>query len=100
MHFIGPDQLHGFNERLTTDIYPADFSWTPDWLKGPAYRPTGVSMRPVLESGPCVRSMQVDYDDEVEYRGAQWPMCQLRVPPSRVPKRARSLFAFARRTTG
>ena len=30
MHFIGPDQLHGFEERLTTDIYPADFGWTPD----------------------------------------------------------------------
>ena len=30
MHFIGPDQLHGFHERLTTDIYPADFSWTPN----------------------------------------------------------------------
>jgi choline-sulfatase len=71
MHFIGPDQLHGFEERLTTDIYPADFAWTPDWLKGPAYRPTGVSMRPVLEAGPCVRSMQIDYDDEVEYKGAQ-----------------------------
>lgn len=71
MHFIGPDQLHGFEQRLTTDIYPADFSWTPDWLKGPAYRPTGVSMRPVLEAGPCVRSLQIDYDDEVEYRGAQ-----------------------------
>jgi len=25
MHFVGPDQLHGFEERLTTDIYPADF---------------------------------------------------------------------------
>lgn len=71
MHFIGPDQLHGFDERLTTDIYPADFAWTPDWLKGPAYRPTGVSMRPILEAGPCVRSMQIDYDDEVEYKGAQ-----------------------------
>jgi arylsulfatase A-like enzyme len=71
MHFIGPDQLHGYEERLTTDIYPADFSWTPDWLKGPAYRPTGVSMRPVLEAGPCVRSLQIDYDDEVEYRGTQ-----------------------------
>ena len=71
MHFIGPDQLHGYDERLTTDIYPADFAWTPDWLKGPAYRPTGVSMRPVLEAGPCVRSMQIDYDDEVEYKGAQ-----------------------------
>ena len=71
MHFIGPDQLQGYEERLTTDIYPADFAWTPDWLKGPAYRPTGVSMRPVLEAGPCVRSMQIDYDDEVEYKGAQ-----------------------------
>ena len=30
MHFVGPDQLHGFEERLTTDIYPADFGWTPD----------------------------------------------------------------------
>ncbi len=71
MHFIGADQLHGFQERLTTDIYPADFSWTPDWLKGPSYRPTGVSMRPVVEAGPCVRSMQIDYDDEVEYHGLQ-----------------------------
>src|SRR5262249_14273254 len=31
MHFCGPDQLHGFEERLTTDIYPADYGWTPDW---------------------------------------------------------------------
>ena len=33
MHFCGPDQLHGFEERLTTDIYPADFGWTPDWTR-------------------------------------------------------------------
>lgn len=33
MHFVGPDQLHGFEERRTTDIYPADFGWTPDWRK-------------------------------------------------------------------
>ena len=71
MHFIGPDQLHGFEERLTTDIYPSDFSWTPDFLKGPAYRPTGVSMRPIVEAGPCVRSLQIDYDEEVEYCGIQ-----------------------------
>ena len=25
MHFVGPDQLHGFEERGTQDIYPADF---------------------------------------------------------------------------
>lgn len=31
MHFCGPDQLHGFEQRLTTDIYPADYGWFPDW---------------------------------------------------------------------
>ena len=31
MHFVGPDQLHGFEERLTTDVYPSGFDWTPDW---------------------------------------------------------------------
>jgi len=25
MHFCGPDQLHGYEERLTSDIYPADY---------------------------------------------------------------------------
>lgn len=29
MHFIGPDQLHGFRRRFTTNVYPADFSWVP-----------------------------------------------------------------------
>ena len=32
MHFIGPDQLHGFEKRLNTDIYPADFSWLPTYV--------------------------------------------------------------------
>jgi len=27
MHFIGPDQLHGYEERITTDVYPANFMW-------------------------------------------------------------------------
>ena len=67
MHFVGPDQLHGFEERLTTDIYPADFSWTPDWTK-PQVRPTWYhSMTSVTTSGPCVRTNQIDFDDEVAF---------------------------------
>ena len=31
MHFIGPDQLHGYEQRLTSDIYPGDFGWTVNW---------------------------------------------------------------------
>jgi choline-sulfatase len=29
MHFVGPDQLHGFRHRLTTDVYPASMDWVP-----------------------------------------------------------------------
>lgn len=29
LHYIGPDQLHGFQKRLTTDIYPSGFDWLP-----------------------------------------------------------------------
>lgn len=71
MHFVGPDQLHGFNERLTTDLYPADFSWTSNWKGGPRDAPTGINMRAVTEAGPCVRSLQVDYDEEATYQAKQ-----------------------------
>ena len=71
MHFVGPDQLHGFDERLTTDIYPADFLWVPDWSKGPQHRPTGVGMQHVVDAGPCVRNMQIDFDEEVAHVAVQ-----------------------------
>jgi choline-sulfatase len=72
MHFIGPDQLHGFAERLTTDIYPADFEWTPDWTTGEyGFYSPGMNWQTVAESGPCFRSLQIDYDDEVERKSIQ-----------------------------
>lgn len=67
MHFIGPDQMHGFEQRLVTDVYPSNFAWTPDWTEGPQNRPTGINMRAVVDSGTCVRSLQMDYDEEVEF---------------------------------
>jgi choline-sulfatase len=67
MHFCGPDQLHGFEERLTTDIYPADFGWTPDW-DHPHERPAWYhDMSSVTGAGPCLRSNQLDYDEEVAF---------------------------------
>jgi choline-sulfatase len=68
MHFIGPDQLHGFNERLTTDVYPANFDWIGNWSGGSSYVPSGTALNGVVEAGPCIRTMQEDYDDEVEYQ--------------------------------
>lgn len=72
MHFIGPDQLHGFEERLTTDIYPADLDWTPDWrLPLRHHLPWYHTMESVLRPGQCVASMQQDYDDEVAFRATR-----------------------------
>ncbi|MEM7257913.1 MAG: choline-sulfatase, partial [Pseudomonadota bacterium] len=71
MHFVGPDQFHGYHTRHTTEIYPSNFAWTVDWSKGREYRPTNLTMAPVIESGPCIRSLQMDYDDEVEYYSVQ-----------------------------
>jgi choline-sulfatase len=73
MHFVGPDQLHGFEDRVTTDIYPADFGWTADWQRQiEPYAPSQMSMRGIVESGLCVRSLQMDYDDEVAHQSVQW----------------------------
>ncbi|MEA2146208.1 MAG: choline-sulfatase, partial [Solirubrobacteraceae bacterium] len=72
MHFVGPDQLHGFEERLTTDIYPADVDWTPDWSRSlddplPWYH----TMESVLRPGICAASMQTDYDQEVSFHAVR-----------------------------
>jgi choline-sulfatase len=67
MHFVGPDQLHGFEERLTTDIYPSDFGWTPDW-ENFAERPTWYhDMMSVVQAGQCETSNQLDFDEEVAF---------------------------------
>jgi choline-sulfatase len=72
MHFVGPDQLHGFEERLTTDIYPADLDWTPDWTLAPGDRlPWYHTMEAVLHPGVCEASMQLDYDDEVAFHAVR-----------------------------
>ncbi|MBV9695723.1 MAG: choline-sulfatase [Gammaproteobacteria bacterium] len=68
MHFCGPDQLHGFEERLTTDIYPADFGWTPDWNDFESRPSWYHNMDSVRQAGLCIRSNQLDFDDEVVFR--------------------------------
>ena len=68
MHFVGPDQLHGFEERLTTDIYPADFGWTPDYRKpGERIDWWYHNMGSVTGAGVAEISNQLEYDDEVAH---------------------------------
>ncbi len=69
MHFIGPDQYHGFERRLTPDLYPADFSWVPNW--GNEGKRDTNDARGVLISGICERSVQMDFDELVTYHAVQ-----------------------------
>lgn len=71
MHLVGADQLHGFEERLTTDFYPVDFGWTPDWEKPEEQLAFFHTMESVKKSGLVARSMPIDYDDETTFRAVR-----------------------------
>jgi choline-sulfatase len=69
MHFIGPDQLHGFEERPMTDVYPAGFDWIPDWdLADDERLPWYHDLSSVLRAGPVCSTLQIEYDAEVVER--------------------------------
>ncbi|MCR5858841.1 choline-sulfatase [Mesorhizobium sp. J428] len=72
MHFVGPDQLHGYEERLTTDIYPADFGWTPDYRKpGERIDWWYHNLGSVTGAGVAETTNQLEYDDEVTFLASQ-----------------------------
>ena len=72
MHFVGPDQLHGLEQRLTTDIYPADFGWTPDYRKpGERIDWWYHNMGSVTAAGVAEITNQLEYDDEVAHFAVQ-----------------------------
>lgn len=71
MHFVG-DQLHGFESRLTSDIYPADFGWAVNWDDAERRLEWYHNASSILQAGVCVRSNQLDYDEEVMYKSVQF----------------------------
>ncbi len=84
MHFVGPDQLHGFEERLTTDIYQSDYLWTPSWdrLREMVRRardpgdatvyPAHTAQGAAATGAGIVRwNMHLAHDEEVQYRALE-----------------------------
>jgi choline-sulfatase len=73
MHFVGPDQLHGFGRRLTTDVFPANIDWVPVMEEdgtfaqgGHAfnYVPPNVGVRPWTKF--------LSYDEETQFRSLEY----------------------------
>ncbi|KAL8648462.1 MAG: hypothetical protein Q9210_004973 [Variospora velana] len=71
MHFIG-EQLHGFEERLTTDIYPGDLGWSPSWDEPDRHLEWFHNTSSILQAGVCIRSNQLDFDQEVMFKSERF----------------------------
>jgi choline-sulfatase len=72
LHYVGPDQLHGFHRRLTTDVYPAGFNWLPTARRAQEHRwidrrshAKGYGLPNV---GVAPWSMFIAYDEETQFR--------------------------------
>jgi choline-sulfatase len=85
MHFIGKEQHHGFENRLTSDIYPADFGWTVNWDKPDERQEWYHNMSSVLQAGPTARTNQLDYDEEVIFKSTQYIYDHVRQGPKKRP---------------
>jgi choline-sulfatase len=73
MHFVGPDQLHGFRRRLTTDVFPATMDWVPTqdeegrFVRGGharSYVPPNVGVAPWTKF--------LSYDEETHFRALEF----------------------------
>ena len=72
MDFTGADQLHGYEERLTTDLSPSDFGWVPDWEHPTQVQPWFHTLQSVAEAGPCDHSLSLQYDEEACQQAVHW----------------------------
>jgi choline-sulfatase len=82
MHFVGPDQLHGFKRRLTTDVFPATMDWVPTmdeegrFVRGGharSYVPPEVGVRPWTKF--------LSYDEETHFRALEYLRERARLEP-------------------
>ena len=77
MHFVGADQLHGFEKRLTTDIYPSDFAWLPEFVdaeKHIMHAPkAGNAVDYIQETARPVRwNSGLQYDEETHSKAREY----------------------------
>ena len=73
MHFVGPDQLHGFRRRLNTDIYPSTFIWSYPLLPEDDPEAMAFDFAPQYQAqniGPgwCT---ELQYDEETHFRALE-----------------------------
>ena len=82
-HYIGADQLHGLEKRLTMDICPADNCWYGVWDDPDRRLPWFHDLNNVVTAGVAERSSQQDHDDDAAHAAARWIYDYARGPDER-----------------
>lgn len=76
LHYIGADQLHGFQRRLTTDVYPSGFNWLPTqkraWESRVLDRRAHANGYRLPRVGVSPWTMYMAYDGETQFRALQY----------------------------
>ena len=71
MHFVGPDQLHGFRQRFLSNIYPADFSWI--FMATELGRPVNQALNYVDDAIHVNKwNNALSYDEEAQFRSLEY----------------------------
>ena len=74
MHFIGADQLHGFQRRLNTDVYPSGFLWShplpPE--DDPDAKAFDFTPQYLAENIGPGWSKELQYDEETHFRSLEY----------------------------
>ena len=76
LHYVGPDQLHGYRRRLTTDVYPASMNMLPTNKRKPGVR--SIDRRNhartygLPHAGVATWTRYLAYDTETQFRAAEY----------------------------
>ncbi|MFV1599899.1 MULTISPECIES: sulfatase-like hydrolase/transferase [unclassified Phaeobacter] len=74
MHFIGADQLHGFQRRLNTDVYPSGFIWSyplpPE--NDPNFKAFDFTPQYLAENIGPGWSKELQYDEETHFKSLEF----------------------------
>ena len=74
MHFVGPDQLHGFQRRLNTDVYPSGFIWSYPLLDENDPEAMAFDFAPQYQAQNIGAgwSTELQYDEETHFRAVEY----------------------------
>jgi len=81
MYFVGSDQLHGFQRRLTTDVHPSSFDWSQYLLdeEGTKLHLNGcliesLSVRSLQQSGQGAHLLHLDAEELIAIEKISGPL--------------------------